>query len=98
MKQKIDKIWVGVVMGILGAFFGFFLFGIGFSWKNEMTFSEFYNIVFLGIKNFQSRIVTISVLVDVILFFWFIRKGYQKLCQGLMVVMILSVVAVAWLY
>lgn len=96
--QRFNKIWVGIILGIIGAFAGFFLFGIGFSIKEEMTFSEFYRDVFLGVDNFQSRIVSFSMLVDVILFYIFMRKDYQELCKGIMAVLILSVAVVAWLY
>lgn len=90
--------WIGVVSGILGAVVGFCLFGLGFSLYNNISFSKFITDIFLGVSDFQSRIVTFSMLADVILFFIFIRKDYQEFCKGLILVLILSVMAVAWLY
>lgn len=98
MKQRIDKVWVGILTAILGAIIGFLGFGFGFALKNDITFMEFYRDVFLGVDNFQSRIVTFSMLINVVLFFVFIRKDYQKFCKGLMAVLIISVAVVAWLY
>ncbi len=98
MRERYNKVWIGVVLGIVGAILGFLMFGFGFALKEDMTFGEFYRDVFLGVDNFQSRIVTFSMLIDVVLFFLFIRKDYQELCKGIMAVLILAVAVVAWLY
>lgn len=87
-----------MIAGILGALIGFALFGIGFALFNDISFSDFLRDVFFGVRDFQSRIVTFSMLIDVVLFFVFIRKNYQEFCKGLLAVLVLSVVAVAWLY
>jgi hypothetical protein len=97
-KEKIDKIWVGAIAGVLGAVVGFALFGLGFAWFNDITFNAFLDRAFFGVKDFQSRIVTFSMLIDVVLFFFFIRKNYMEFCKGLILVLVLSVVVVAWLY
>ncbi len=98
IKASINKVWVGIVAGILGAILGFVIFGIGFGLKNDMTFKSFVFDVFLQVTDFQSRIVTFSMLIDVILFFIFIRKDYQEFCKGLLAVLVLSVIAVVVLY
>jgi hypothetical protein len=97
-KGKLDNIWIGMLAGILGAFLGFVLFGYGFAFINHITFGEFYHGIFLGVQDFQSRIVTFSMLIDVILFFIFMKKDYQQFCKGIIAVLVLAVIAVAWLY
>ncbi len=87
-----------MITGLLGAVVGFVVFGVGFAWKNNITFADFIHDVFLGVSDFQSRIVTFSMLIDVVLFFIFIRKNYQDFCKGLLAVLVLSVIAVALLY
>ncbi len=87
-----------MITGLLGAIVGFAVFGIGFSWKNDISFSYFVHDVFFSVTDFQSRIVTFSMLIDVVLFFIFIRKNYQEFCKGLLAVLVLSVIAVALLY
>jgi hypothetical protein len=87
-----------MVAGLLGALLGFVIFGLGFAYINHITFSEFYHGIFLGVQDFQSRIVTFSMLIDVILFFLFIQKDYQQFCKGIIAVLVLAVIAVAWLY
>lgn len=87
-----------MIAGVLGAIIGFLLFGLGFAIFNDITLSHFITNVFLGVSDFQSRIVTFSMLIDVILFFVFIKKDYQQFCKGLIAILVLSVLAVAWLY
>jgi hypothetical protein len=77
-KGTIDKLWVGALVGVLGAFIGFCLFGIGFALFNGITFSYFLDSVFFGVSDFQSRIVTFSMLIDVVLFFCFYPKKITK--------------------
>lgn len=98
MKEKIDKVWVGMIAGVLGSALGFLLFGIGFALFNHISCGAFITDIFLKVEDFQSRIVSFSMLVDVILFFVFIRKNYQQFCRGLMAILVLSVAVVAWLY
>jgi hypothetical protein len=99
-KGKIDHVGYGILGGILGAIIGFFLFGLGFSWLNEIYMSEFINDVFLGsaLQDFQSRILSFSMLLDIVLFFLLIRRGYEEFCKGLIVVLVISVAVIAWLY
>lgn len=98
MKEKIDKVWVGMIAGVLGSALGFVLFGLGFAIFNHISFGTFITDIFMKVEDFQSRIVSFSMLVDVILFFVFIRKNYQQFCKGLMAVLVLSVAVVAYLY
>lgn len=97
-KGKLDNIWIGMAAGAVGAVLGFVLFGLGFAQINNCTFSYFYNDVFMGVSDFQSRIVTFSMLIDVVLFFIFLRINMLEFAKGLMAVLVLSVLVVAWLY
>jgi len=99
-KGKFDHAGFGILGGILGAFSGFVLFGVGFSWFNDILFIEFVQDVFLGsaLQDFQSRILSFSMLFDVLLFFILVRKGYEEFCKGLIIVLVISVAVIAWLY
>ena len=90
--------WVGLGVGVAGAIVGFLIFATGFSLYNDITIKEFITDIFLGVQDFQSRIVTFSMLVDVVLFFVLLKKNYQNLCKGIMAVMVISVAVVAMLY
>ena len=99
MKQKkYDNMWVGLGVGVAGALFGFLIFAAGFSLFNHISIREFITDIFLGVQDFQSRIITFSMLADVVLFFVLLKKNYLNLCKGIMAVMVISVAVVAMLY
>ena len=96
-KEKWDHLWVGFVSGLGGALVGFLLFATGFVIFTGESFSEFWNDWFMAIPDWQSRIVTFSVLLDVVLFYAFVRKDMYKFSKGVMLVLVLAVIAVSWL-
>lgn len=97
-KKKWDNIWIGMIIGIVGFAIGFLLFGLGFKLWSGGSLSQFINYVFLGVYDFESRIVTVAVLFDVALFYFFLRKQMLELSKGILAIMVLSVPVVAWLY
>ena len=99
-RNRLNHVGFGIAGGFLGALLGFVLFGLFFSWYNEIFFTEFVQDVFLGaaLQDFQSRILSFSMLLDIVLFFILIRRGYEEFCKGLIIVLVLSVAAIAWLY
>ena len=99
-KSRLNHVGYGIVGGIVGSLIGFCIFGLGFSLFNDITFFEFVSDVFLGpvLQDFQSRIISFSMLLDVLLFFLLIRRGYEEFCKGLIIVVVISVAIIAWLY
>jgi hypothetical protein len=98
-KERFDKVWVGAVLGILGAVTGFMLFGLVWSVGTEHSFTYYIKDVFTGITSmFQDKIVTISILIDVVLFYLFLRKNWYNLCKGLLAMVILSGPVALYLY
>jgi hypothetical protein len=100
IRSRLNHAGFGIIGGILGALTGFFIFGLGFSLFNDILLSEFVMDVFFGsaLQDFQSRIISFSMLVDVVLFFILIRRGYEEFCKGLIIVLVISVAVIAWLY
>lgn len=98
-KARFDHFWIGFVLGLIGAALGFLMFGIVWAMGTEHSFTFYIRDVFFGITSmFQDKIVTISILVDVVLFYIFIRLGWYNLCKGLLAVVILSVPVALYLY
>ena len=98
--NRLNHVGYGIAGGMFGALMGFVIFGLFFSWFNEIYFYEFVQDVFLGaaLQDFKSRILSFSMLLDIVLFFILIRRGYEEFCKGLIIVLVLSVAAIAWLY
>lgn len=98
-KSRFDTFWAGVVLGLAGATAGFVLFGLVWSIGTRHDFTFYIHDVFHGITSmFQDKVVTISILLDVVLFYLFLRAEWYNLCKGLLAVIILSVPVALWLY
>ncbi|MFN0030878.1 MAG: hypothetical protein ACKVOR_01820 [Flavobacteriales bacterium] len=97
-KQTLDKVPIGIIAGLLGAILGFVLFGLLFCAYEDVTFADYIHKAFLGISDLQSRIVSLSILLNVVLFFFLIKKEWYNMAKGLMVVMVVCVPVVVWLY
>lgn len=98
MQEKFDKFWIGLIVGVVGALVGFAAFGFFWSIANDTTFKYFYKDVFIGTTFFTDKIVTISVLMDVLLFFLFMRYNWYNMCKGILAIVILAVPVAVYYY
>ena len=98
MMKKLDNIWIGMGLGVLGAIVGFFGYAILWSLMNETDVSYFVNEVFLASDIFKDKIITISVLFNVILFWICLRKEYYELGKGVIAVLLVSVPIIIYFY
>lgn len=87
-----------MLTGLLGASLGFLSFGMGWALMNNTDFSYFFNDVFMNTGFYQDKIITISILFDVILFYVFMRINWMNFCKGLLAVVIVSVPVVIYFY
>ena len=97
-KEKLDKFYIGFILGLLGAVIGFCTFGYFWCLSENVDFAYFFNDVFIGTSYFQDKIVTVSILFDVILFYLFMRVNWLNLSKGILGVVVLSVPVAVWLY
>lgn len=96
--KKFDNIWIGMVVGILGAIVGFFGYALIWSSMNDTSVSYFVNEVFLASDIFKDKIITISVLFNVILFWICLRAEYFELGKGVIAILLVSVPIIIYFY
>ncbi|MCC6600656.1 MAG: hypothetical protein IT223_08260 [Crocinitomicaceae bacterium] len=97
-KDRLDKFWIGLIVGVLGALLGYFAFAAFWALYNDTSIVFFTREIFLGSGIFQDKIVTISILLDVVLFYFFLRANWYNLCKGILAVVICSVPVAVYLY
>lgn len=99
-QHRFDKVWIGIVLGLVGAFIGFFLFGWYGAASQDVSWAHFIHTVFIDrtMLQFQDKVVTVSILLDVVLFFIFMRMEWYKLSKGLLAVVICAVPVAVYLY
>jgi len=85
MKSKrFNKTSIGFVIGLLLPVLGFVIYGSYWSWKFNRMFSYFVNEVFLGTPTFRSSILALSLLINLIPFFIFIRSDRMLAARGIL--------------
>ena len=89
---------LGVLIGILGNLVGFCLFAAFVMFYHNVDFHVFYNVLFLGSDQFKANIISGAILVNIILFFIFMRKGKDELNRGLIVIVLFTVMAIVYFY
>jgi hypothetical protein len=98
-KHKLDRVEIGLLTGILGAALGFIAFWLVFTLGTQTSLFTFIDDLLHGItRYYQDKIVTISILADVVLFFYFIKKEWYNLSRGILMVVILSVPVALYFY
>jgi hypothetical protein len=98
-KSKWDTIPYGMALGIVGAALGFLLFGLIFTLGTSTSLSTFFHDLAYGITAmYQDKVVTISILVDVVLFYYFIRKEWFQISRGILYIVICSVPVALYFY
>ena len=89
--NRLDKMWIGVLIGLILPVFGFLIYGWYWSWKFFRPFSYFVNDVFIGTPTFRSAILSLSLLINLIPFFIFLRTERYKSARGVVAAVFLYV-------
>lgn len=97
-KSRFDTFTYGLIAGILVALIGFLLFGLVWSLSTGSSLKYFITDIFLSTGMFQDKVVTMSLLLDVLLFFVFMRKDWLNFCKGILAVVIIGVPITIYLY
>jgi len=89
--KRFDKMWIGILIGLIMPVLGFLIYGWYWSWKFFRTFSYFVNDVFIGTPTFRSSILSLSLLINLLPFFIFLRTDRYKSARGVMAAVFLYV-------
>lgn len=95
--KKNDSLPLGLIIGLIAPVLGFIIYGLLWSWYFNKTFSYFVYDVFLGIPAFQSSIVALSLIFNLIPFFIFLRKERYKSGRGVLLALFIYVPVVLYL-
>jgi hypothetical protein len=98
-KHRFDHIGVGIILGLLGAGLGFLLFGFVFTLGTSTNLGTFFYDLAYGVTAmYQDKVVTVSILTDVVIFYYFIKKEWYQLSRGILFVVIASVPVALYFY
>ena len=85
-------------VGIVGDVVGFFLYATIFVLWKQVSYRFFVEEMFLGTDLFRSQILTGSILLNIVLFYVFMRKKQDDLNRGLIVVILLTIMPIVYYY
>lgn len=83
-KTTWDKLPIGLVIGLIGPFIGFLLYGLYYMLSHDISFSYFVNAVFLGNRDAMSSIISLSLLFNILPFYFFINRNLYKSGRGIL--------------
>ncbi len=91
MRQRLDTFLGGFGIGMLGNIAGFYL--IAFIWAvvNKMSVQYFVDEIFIGSDLFKDKILTVSALLNVVIFYFANRAEYFKMVRGLIAAVLIMV-------
>lgn len=89
---KWDKISIGFLCGLLGTVIGVLLFYVAKS--GEVTFEEYLKM--LQNKTFLSPILSLGCVVNMFVFFLFLRKDYYNAARGVILATFLWAIPIIW--
>lgn len=98
MSREVQQTFIGLLVGMLGNVLGFFIFGFAICVSQGVSFSFFYNNMFLDTEVFRSQVITGALLVNVVLFYIFMRMGRDGINRGIIITILLSVIAIVYYY
>lgn len=87
-----------MLIGLIGDVVGFFIYGFILTQLKSVSFKYFYENMFLGTDIFKSQIITGALLVNVIIFYIFMKKGNDSISRGILISILISVIAIIYFF
>jgi tetrahydromethanopterin S-methyltransferase subunit C len=91
MRQRLDNFLGGFIIGMIGNVAGFFTIALIWAIANNMSVQYFINEIFLGSDLFKDKILTVSALLNVIIFFFANRAEYYRMVRGIIAAVLFMV-------
>ncbi len=82
--MRSDSLSLGVVSGLLAPVIGFFLYAVMYvtAIRPHLDLSYFINDLFIGTREYKAPVLSLSLLANLALFFWFDRKEMPLAMRG----------------
>ena len=82
--MRSDGMWIGVIGGLLAPIAGFFLYASMYvtTIQPQHDLAYFVNDLFLGTRQYQAPVLSLSLLANLALFFFFDRIGMPLAMRG----------------
>ncbi|MCB9193727.1 MAG: hypothetical protein H6597_04270 [Flavobacteriales bacterium] len=96
--MRSNELWLGLVTGLLAPVLGFFVYGWIYTGlvRPFLDLDYYVHDLFLGTPQYRSPILSLSLIMDLPLFFLFDRLGRTRAMRGVLTaVMLYAVVIVA---
>jgi hypothetical protein len=91
VKHRLDSTPVGMIAGVLGMVTGFFILAFVWSLMNKMSVGYFIDEIFIESDLFKDKIITVSVLFNVVVFWLANRAEWYRFNRGVLAVVLLAV-------
>lgn len=96
-RKKYDSLPLGMAVGMVAPVGGFVAYGLFWAWYHHRTLAYFMNDIFLGQPVFQSGIVSLSLIINLLPFFLFIRSERYRSARGVLAALFIYVPLVIYL-
>ena len=98
MLSKFNKLAYGLVVGFIGPWIGLLLCSIYNAYKYNVTVRYFINDMFLGVKEYQSSIASLSLLFNLAMFMLFLKLNWDTAARGVLMATFLYAPVVVYLF
>jgi len=97
LKKSYDNLLLGLGIGLFSPVVGFVIYGFLWSVYFSKPFIHFVEGIFIGVKEFQSSIVALSLIFNLVPFFLFLRSDRYQSGRGVLMALFIYVPLVVYL-
>lgn len=95
-KHRFNQRWVGFITGAIGPLFGLLLVFVFYMVVENFTFNRLWH-EFMSTPDQKSRFLSLSVLVNLAIFYLFLRKDFNSSAMGVVLGTMLYIPVILYL-